>query len=177
MSTMRRFAVVIPLIIGSVCLTVAPVAVAQEYAEETGELGLGRTVVLTLFGDGFVGDSVVFVTVTANGTDQVIDLGTLEVDSTGAFSGLITLPDDLEPGVHTISATGVTEDGATRVLSVEMSIGGDVTTGSTTTTTAVDTPTTTSLTTTTGEAESDGLPESVVEALLAGLEAVRGVAG
>ena len=176
---MRPRAVVSLLIIGLVWSTAAPLAAAQEYAPETGDLELTKNLILTLSGDGFVGDSVVFVTVTANGTDEVIDLGTLEVDSTGAFSGLITLPDDLEPGIHTISATGVTVDGATRVLSVEVSIGGDVTTGSTTTTTttAVDTTTTTSASTTTGEAESDGLPESVIEALLAGLEAVRGVAG
>ena len=164
---MRRRAVVSLLIIGSVCLTVAPVAVAQEYAQETGDLELTKNLILTLSGDGFVGDSVVFVTVTANGTDEVIDLGTLEVDSTGAFSGLITLPDDLEPGIHTISATGVTVDGATRVLSVEVSIGGDVTTGSTTTTTttttAVDTTATASAPATTEATELPG-SETVREA-------------
>ncbi len=162
--TMRCRAVVSLLIIGSVCLTVAPVAVAQEYAQETGDLELTKNLILTLSGDGFVGDSVVFVTVTANGTDEVIDLGTLEVDSTGAFSGLITLPDDLEPGVHTISATGVTEDGATRVLLVEVSIGGDVTTGSTTPTT-----TTTLVAGPTAEASAPATTETTE---LLGLEAV-----
>ena len=143
---MRRLAAVILLIIGSAALTAAPLAFAQEYAQETGDLELTRPKVLTLSGDGFVADSVVFLTLTATGTDQVIDLGTLETDSTGAFSGSITLPDDLEPGIHMISATGVAADGATRVLSVEVSIGGDVTTGSTTTTTAA-ADTTTSATT------------------------------
>ena len=143
---MRRLAAVILLIIGSAALTAAPLAFAQEYAQETGDLELTRPKVLTLSGDGFVADSVVFLTLTATGTDQVIDLGTLETDSTGAFSGSITVPDDLEPGMYTLSATGVTEDGATRVLSAEASLGGDVTTGSTTTTTAA-ADTTTSATT------------------------------
>ncbi len=146
---MRRLAAVILLIIGSAALTAAPLAFAQEYAQETGDLELTRPKVLTLSGDGFVADSVVFLTLTATGTDQVIDLGTLETDSTGAFSGSITLPDDLEPGMYTLSATGVTEDGATRVLSAEASLGGDVTTGSTTTTTAAADTTTSATTTTT----------------------------
>ena len=97
---MQRSAVVSLLSIGSVSLMLAPVAIAQEYAQETGDLGLTKNVILTLSGDGFVGDSVVFVTATANGTNEVLDLGTLDVDSTGAFFGLITLPDDLEPGIR-----------------------------------------------------------------------------
>ena len=171
---MRRLATVSLLMVWSAALSVAP-ASAQEYAQETGDLELTKSIVLTISGDGFVGDSVVFLSLTLDGTNEVIDLGTLDTDSTGAFSGSITLPDDLAPGTYTISATGVTEDGATRVLSATVSIGDNVTTASTTTTTVAETTTTTPATTTT--TETDPLPESVIKALLAALDAVRGVGG
>lgn len=171
---MRRLVTVSLLIVWSAISSIA-LAAAQEYAQETGDLELTKSIVLTISGDGFVGDSVVFLALTLDGTDEVIDLGTLDTDPTGAFSGSITLPDDLAPGTYTISATGVTEDGATRVLSATISINGDVTTASTTTTTAAETTTTTTSPTTT-TTETEELPESATKALLAGLEAVRGAA-
>ena len=132
---MKRLATVSLLMVWSAALSVAP-ALAQEYAQETGDLELTKSIVLTISGDGFVGDSVVFLALTLDGTDEVIDLGTLDTDPAGAFSGSITLPSDLAPGTYTISATGVTEDGATRVLSATISIGGEAAPVSTTTTTA-----------------------------------------
>lgn len=166
---MKRLAIVSLLMVGSVALSVGP-AVAQEYAPETGDLEVEVTkpIILTLSGDGFVGDSIVLITLTANGTGTVIDLGTLDTNPRGAFSGSITLPEGLVALLngYTISAIGVTEDGATRVLSAEVSVGGEVTAETTTTTTTV--AETTSTTTT-----SAGLPTTVLRALLAGLAAVR----
>ncbi len=154
MPSMRRSAVLGLLILGSILLTVAPLASAQEYAQETGDLELTSSLVITFSGDGYAADSSVLLTLTQDDSDGAIDLGTLEVDSEGILSGTITLPDGLSPGTYTLAATGLTEDGATRVLSASVAIEGDVTTGSTTTTTTTttlaETTTTTEATTTSG---------------------------
>jgi len=117
---------------------VGPTAAAQEYATETGDLELETTitVTITLSGDGFVPNSIVFVTATIDGVE--IELGTIPTDELGAFAGEIVLPGDLEPGTYTIVATGVTEVGATRVLTSSLEHGlPEVVTEDITTTTRV----------------------------------------
>jgi hypothetical protein len=102
----------------------APAASAQEYATETGELDLEVAVeiMVTLSGEGFVADSVVYVVaVTADGDE--FELGTLPTDDQGRFFGEILLPADLAGTSFTISATGVTAVGATRVLSAALGFG------------------------------------------------------
>ncbi len=70
-----------------------------------------------------MGDSVVYVTlIPADGSDE-IDLGTLSTDEAGRFSGELTIPTGLEPGAATVAATGVTSEGATRVLSTQIVLG------------------------------------------------------
>lgn len=154
--------------------TAAPAA-AQEYAQETGDLEFTLSLVVDFSGDGYAADSTVLLTLVPEGSDGATDMGTLEVDSTGAFTGSITLPDGLAPGRYMLAATGVTEDGATRILSAGITIGGEPgpDTSTTTTTTVPESTSTTSPPTTT----ASGLPQSVIDALLEGFGAVRGVAG
>lgn len=101
-------------------------AAAQEYGGSTGELTVTGSAApggaLQVSGEGFVAASVVYVTLTAEATGEVIDLGTLETDSAGAFAGMVTLPDSVVPGTYQLSATGVTPDGATRVVSADVEV-------------------------------------------------------
>ena len=133
-------------------MALTPLATAQEYASETGELDLDLTVVVTvtISGDGFVGDSVVYITLVADGEDE-IDLGTLATDDLGRFFGEITLPNGLEASSYTIIATGVTAQGATRVLSTVINVGPEP--SLTTTPPTSSTTSTTSEVTTTSRAE------------------------
>jgi hypothetical protein len=107
-------------------LVPAGAAVAQEYGGSTGELPVAGPVIpggpLEVSGGGFVAGSVVYVTLTAEATGEVVDLGALQTDSSGAFSATVTLPGSVVPGTYTLSATGVTEDGATRVLSSDVDV-------------------------------------------------------
>ena len=58
-------------------MALAPLATAQEYASETGELDLDLTVVVTvtISGDGFVGDSVVYITLVPTAKKSKSTLG------------------------------------------------------------------------------------------------------
>jgi methionine-rich copper-binding protein CopC len=104
-----------------------PVAHAQQYEDESGPLDVQVTVTVTvaLAGDGFVRESVVYVTLVSPDADDPIDLGTIPTDDQGRFFGEITLEATLESGDYTIVATGVTGQGATRVLSTPITIGTD----------------------------------------------------
>ncbi len=139
-------------------MALTPLAAAQEYASETGELDIDLTVVVTvaMSGDGFVGDSVVYITLVSDGEEDEIDLGTLATDDQGRFFGEITLPNGLEASSYTIFATGVTAQGATRVLSTAINVGPEPILTATPPTSS--TTSTTSEATTTSRAErGDGL--------------------
>ena len=122
---MRRIALASLLTVASMWLIVAPAAVAQEYVGEAGDLDVTMSETPTLSGSGFAANSIVFLTLTVNVTGEVIDLGTLETDSMGAFSTSVAMPDGLEPGTSTLTATGVTPDGASRVLSANVTTAED----------------------------------------------------
>jgi hypothetical protein len=140
---------------------VVPAAHAQQYEDESGPLDLQVTVTvtITLSGDGFVRESVVYVTLTSPEADEPIDLGTIPTDDQGRFFGEITLAATLENGEYMISATGVTSQGATRVLSTPIVIGTDeialVEPDATTTTLTVSEVTATSSTTEASSGTSD----------------------
>ncbi len=139
-------------------MTLTPLAAAQEYAGETGELDIDLTVVVTvtISGDGYVGASVVYITLVSDGEEDEIDLGTLATDDQGRFFGEITLPDGLGASSYTIIATGVTTQGATRVLSTTINVGPEPTLTATPPTSS--TTSTISEATTTSRAErGDGL--------------------
>ena len=118
-----------------------PIAGAQQYEDEVGDLDLAVTVsiTVTLSGDGYVGDSVVYVTLISEDGEQVVEIGTIPTDDQGRFFGEIVLSDDLEPGIYTIATTGVTGQGATRVLSTSVAVGHNVALAASTTTTSTTT--------------------------------------
>ncbi len=108
-------------------LALAPTAWAQEYATETGELDVAIETTLTaqLSGQGYIGGSVVFVTLRLGDGSEEIELGTIDTDEAGRFVGEIVIPVELATESVTIAATGVTADGATRVLTAEISLVGE----------------------------------------------------
>jgi hypothetical protein len=76
----------------------------------SGELAAGS--VLALHGYGYLPRSMVSVVVYS----APVVLTSVEVDGTGSFFTDVTLPADLPAGEHTLVATGVDPDGATRTL-------------------------------------------------------------
>ncbi len=103
-------------------LAVAPGAVAQQYGESQGTLAVNQ--LLEVSGDGFSPGSTVKVELRNGDTGEVIDLGFLTGDDAGRLRGAIALPEGLAGGGYTLTATGVTPDGATRVLSAELQLPG-----------------------------------------------------
>lgn len=107
-------------------MVLASVAVAQEYGGSTGQLRVAGLAVprgsLEVSGEGFMADSVVRLMLTDKATGVTIDLGVLESDASGVLAASVALPAGLEPGAFALSATGVTTDGATRVLSADVQV-------------------------------------------------------
>jgi len=103
-------------------LTAMTGAAAQEYGESHGTLVVRQS--LEVSGEGFTANSAVKMQLRAPGTGETTDLGTLTSDGGGGMTGSITLPDGLTPGAYTLTATGVTPEGTTRVLSASVEIPG-----------------------------------------------------
>jgi len=93
-------------------------AAAQEYGESVGDLIVGYH--LTVSGDGFRADSEVRIELVKNDTGDTTDLGAVATDHGGALAASVALPEGLEPGTYVLTATGVTADGLTRMLSIEL---------------------------------------------------------
>jgi hypothetical protein len=100
----------------------AATATAEEYGGSTGDLTASRSRVFAVSGDGFAPGSVVMVSLRDEATGAETDLGALQTDANGAVVGSVTLPDGLTPGRYTLSTTGVTADGTTRVLSAQVDL-------------------------------------------------------
>lgn len=127
MGRSRRVSVlVVGALTACVALALAGTAVAQEYGGSTGELAVAGSAIpggpLEVSGGGFVAGSVVYVVLTSEATGEVVDLGVLQTDSSGAFAGTVTLPGSVISGTYTLSATSVTADGVTRVLSADVEV-------------------------------------------------------
>jgi hypothetical protein len=113
------------VLVGLVTLTVSVVAAggsAQEYGESRGTLAVTHS--LEVSGDGFSPSSAVTVELRSSSTDEAVDLGTLTADGTGRLEGSINLPGSLAPGPYALTATGVTPEGATRILSAGVQVPG-----------------------------------------------------
>ena len=93
----------------------ASTAVAQEYGESRGSLGVKHYVEVS--GSGFSANSAVKMELVNDNTGETTALGTVMSDDTGTLAGSVALPEGLAPGAYTLTVTGVTDDGVTRVLS------------------------------------------------------------
>ncbi len=161
----RHLRVTLLLAMMGVLLTGAA-ASAQPYGASLGDLlspvgayAPGDTVSVT--GDGFLADSAVEITLLANVDGSVFELGSATASASGAVDATAVLPMELEAGSYTVSATGVTEDGATRVLSSEIDIVAEEPATTTTTTVATAETTAAPSTTTTEAALESEAPEAL----------------
>lgn len=98
-------------------------AIAQQYEGDTDTLDVSTSEPapggsVTISGSGFAPGSE--VTITIESTPQT--LTTVFADADGSFSATVQIPTDLSLGPHTLQATGVTPDGATLVLSSELTL-------------------------------------------------------
>ena len=75
---------------------------------------------VTLSGKGFLPGSTVELIVYSS----PVKLGTATVSADGTFSATVTVPKDLEDGVHHLVASGVDADGNVRNLVVEVTVSG-----------------------------------------------------
>lgn len=98
-------------------------ALAQQYEGEMDSLDVstsqpapGESV--TISGSGFAPGSE--VTITIESSPQTLTI--VFADADGAFTATVRIPADLSPGLHALEATGVTPDGATLVLSTEVTV-------------------------------------------------------
>jgi hypothetical protein len=114
------------LVAGLIALGSAGAASAQEYSGQSDRLSTSRSASpggsLDVSGSGFKADTVVNLALANRSTGEALDLGTLAADAAGVVTGSISLPDGLDPGTYTVTATGVTGDGATRVLSTDLEV-------------------------------------------------------
>lgn len=103
-------------------LALMPAASGQQYGESHGALAVTQS--LKVSGDGFTALSAVKVQLANPDNGETIDLATLTSDRAGGLAGSIALPDGLVPGTYRLTATGVTPEGATRVLSASVQLPG-----------------------------------------------------
>lgn len=165
---MSHYVRVSMLLVALLLLLMAPMALAQEYGESLGDLGLpgpgpytpGETV--SFSGDGFLPDSDVYLTLLAATDGAITDVGVVTADSAGAIAGSFVVPLEAGDDNYTVSATGVTPDGVTRILSgaIEVASPEDEPEATTTTEAEVVAATETSAATTTTEAAVE-VPEAL----------------
>lgn len=75
---------------------------------------------LTVSGDGYQPGAQVTISVESH----PVTLTTTDADGSGAFSESVTIPEDMEPGQHTIFARGAGASGGTRELSIPITVTG-----------------------------------------------------
>ena len=146
----------------------APMAQAQEYGESLGDLTLpgpgpyAPGDFVSFSGDGFLPGSDVYLTLLATTDGAISDVGIAPADSAGRIDGSFVVPLGAGDGMYTVSATGVTADGATRVLSgaIEVASPDDEPEATTTTEADVAEATETSAATTTTQADVE-IPEAL----------------
>ncbi len=76
---------------------------------------------ITVSGDGYAGGAQVTITLESH----PVTLKTTTANSSGAFSESVTIPNDMEPGQHTIFARGAGASGGTRELSIPITVTGE----------------------------------------------------
>lgn len=124
---MRKALVFITVVLAACSLAAA--AGAADYPVNGGGLGVsqngsptttvapGSTV--TLSGSGFAPGASIQITIAS--TPRL--LATVTADGSGSFTATVTIPSGLEPGTHTLSATGASASGGTVVLTQQITLG------------------------------------------------------
>ncbi|MFD2024393.1 choice-of-anchor G family protein [Promicromonospora aerolata] len=84
-------------------LTVEPADITPELTVDPSEVAPGGTV--TVAGEGYTPDSTVTVQLTDADENPVGDPVTVDTDETGAFTTELVVPEDAEPGDHTVVGT------------------------------------------------------------------------
>jgi hypothetical protein len=110
------------LIAALVVLLGTPV-LAQGYPPSSETLSVSTSVAvpgepITVSGSGYAPGTT--VTITFESTPRVI--GVLQADASGRFTAQVVVPADATPGMHTIRATGLGDDGSTRVVSAAIMV-------------------------------------------------------
>lgn len=122
---MKRLLLIALLVLAVVAV---PSAALAQYPPTVGDLVLNKTIVepgetVNVSGSGFCPNSQVTVRVKDNQGNVVATLGTFTTNSTGSFSGTVTVPSTLAPGRYTMESTGQSADCvATRVLSANFTV-------------------------------------------------------
>lgn len=119
---------IVAVLLFALTLALATAASAQTYVPAVEEplLAADTTVdpgdPVLIAGDGFAADSMVVVTIES--TPRTLDR--VRADGDGGISLEVTIPDDMPAGQHTLKATGVAPDGSPLVLSVPITVGGEI---------------------------------------------------
>jgi hypothetical protein len=106
---------------------------AVDYPATSGGLAVSSSSVapggrVTISGGGFAPGAQVQITVASTPTL----LATVSADGSGSIQATVTIPSNLEPGTHTLSATGANPAGGTLVLTSTITVSGLALTGSNT---------------------------------------------
>ncbi len=121
---MRRNLLVL-LVFGTVSFLGIGTALGVDYPATTGTLNTSLTSVapgdsVTVSGDGFLPGTPVQITIESTPTL----LARVNADARGAIRATVTIPSGLEPGTHTLTATGANPSGGTLVLSRTITVTG-----------------------------------------------------
>jgi hypothetical protein len=111
--------------IGFVSMVGLAAAGAVDYPLTTGSLPVSSRSVepggsVTVSGDGFEPGATIQISIASTPTL----LTTVTADGSGSFSTTVTIPASIDPGVHTLSATGASPDGGTLTLSTTITVAG-----------------------------------------------------
>ena len=120
LATVSMSALMIALLVG---LVAAP-ASAQQYPPKKPTCGVSDTTIspgdqVTVSGKHWQPGSTVTFTLQPEG----INLGSATVGQNGKFSAVVTIPDSVEPGAHTIVCSGIDRKGDPFVLGITVQIG------------------------------------------------------
>jgi hypothetical protein len=116
-------ALMIALLVG----LVATHASAQQYPPENPTCGVSDTTIspgdqVTVSGEDWQPGSTVTFTLQPEG----INLGSASVGQNGEFSAVVTIPDSIQPGAHTIVCSGIDRNGDPIVVGIDVQILGVV---------------------------------------------------
>ena len=126
---MRRAVIVMGGIFAITFLFTVP-ALAQTYPPQTPTVETGTAPVppggqVLLTGDNWEPGSIV----TLELNSQVISLGQANVGANGSFSKLVTIPNSVSPGAHTVEARGTNANGKPAVARTSLTVASAGTSG------------------------------------------------